>query len=175
MSQTVFLPSIPLCVSLCFEFAAVSERGCNDFLFARRIPGSVGCIGYAAGRSCDVVRRIFWKPLRSLSALEEVSAAVRTSFPQVDVEHGLGPVLRCDVQCLLADSAMSFEQAKLQSPVAARSKLFYYLVQCLAKWKRGLELLRSVSKRQGLSAAGYEVVRTLHQHTLSCQGWRRCM
>ena len=57
------------------------------------------------------------------------------------------------------------EQAKLQSPVAARSaKLFYYLGQCLAKWERGLELLRSVSKRQGLSAAGYEVVRTLHQH-----------
>ena len=51
------------------------------------------------------------------------------------------------------------EQAKLQSPVAARSaKLFYYLGQCLAKWERGLELLRSVSKRQGLSAAGYEVV-----------------
>ena len=49
------------------------------------------------------------------------------------------------------------EQAKLQSPVAARSaKLFYYLGQCLAKWERGLELLRSVSKRQGLSAAGYE-------------------
>ena len=57
------------------------------------------------------------------------------------------------------------EQAKLQSPVAARSaKLFYYLGQCLAKWERGLDLLRSVSKRQGLSAAGYEVVRTLHQH-----------
>ena len=57
------------------------------------------------------------------------------------------------------------EQAKLQSPVAARSaKLFYYLGQCLAKWERGLELLRSASKRQGLSAAGYEVVRTLHQH-----------
>ena len=36
--------------------------------------------------------------------------------------------------------------------------------QCLAKWKRGLELLRSVSKRQGLSAAGYEVVRKLNQH-----------
>ena len=57
------------------------------------------------------------------------------------------------------------EQAKLQSPVAARSaKLFYYLGQCLAKWERELELLGSVSKRQGLSAAGYEVVRTLHQH-----------
>ena len=56
------------------------------------------------------------------------------------------------------------EQAKLQSPVAARSaKLFYYLGQCLAKWERGLELLRSVRKRQGLSAAGYEIVRTLHQ------------
>ena len=36
------------------------------------------------------------------------------------------------------------EQAKLQSPVAARSaKLFYYLGQCLAKWERGHELLRS--------------------------------
>ena len=42
------------------------------------------------------------------------------------------------------------EQAKLQSPVAARSaKLFYYLGQCLAKWERGLELLRSVSKQHG--------------------------
>ena len=54
-------------------------------------------------------------------------------------------------------------RAKLQSPVAA-AKLFYYLGQCLAKWKRGLELLRSVGKRQGLSAAGYKVVCTLHQH-----------
>ncbi len=56
-------------------------------------------------------------------------------------------------------------QVKLAKDVAARSsKLFYYLGQSLAKWERGLELLRSVSKRQGMSAAGYEVVRTLHAH-----------
>ena len=35
------------------------------------------------------------------------------------------------------------EQAKLQSAVAPSAKLFYYLGQCLAKWERGLELLRS--------------------------------
>ena len=51
------------------------------------------------------------------------------------------------------------QQAYLAGPVAARSaKLFYYLGQCLAKWERGLEL--RVSKRQGMSAAGYEVVRS---------------
>ena len=52
-------------------------------------------------------------------------------------------------------------QTKLPSDTAARSsKLFYYLTQSLAKWERGLELLRSCSKRQGMSACGYEVVRT---------------
>ena len=56
-------------------------------------------------------------------------------------------------------------QAKLAKDVAARSaKLFYYLGQSLAKWERGLELLRSVSKRQDMSAAGYEVVRTIHMN-----------
>ena len=53
-------------------------------------------------------------------------------------------------------------QTKLPSDAAARSsKLFYYLTQSLAKWERGLELLRSCSKRQGMSACGYEVVRTI--------------
>ena len=53
-------------------------------------------------------------------------------------------------------------QTKLPSDTAARSsKLFYYLTQSLAKWERGLELLRSCSKRQGTSACGYEVVRTI--------------
>ena len=53
-------------------------------------------------------------------------------------------------------------QTKLPSDTAARSsKLFYYLTQSLAKWERGLELLRSCSKRQGMSACGYEVVRTI--------------
>ena len=37
--------------------------------------------------------------------------------------------------------------------------MFYYLQQCFAKWDRGLELLRSVSKRQGPTAAGYETMR----------------
>ena len=47
-------------------------------------------------------------------------------------------------------------QTKLPSDTAARSsKLFYYLTQSLAKWERGLELLRSCSKRQGMSACGY--------------------
>ena len=53
-------------------------------------------------------------------------------------------------------------QTKLPSDTAARSsKLFYCLTQSLAKWERGLELLRSCSKRQGMSACGYEVVRTI--------------
>ena len=53
-------------------------------------------------------------------------------------------------------------QTKLPSDTAARSSnLFYYLTQSLAKWERGLELLRSCSKRQGISACGNEVVRTI--------------
>ncbi|CAE7690609.1 unnamed protein product, partial [Symbiodinium necroappetens] len=55
------------------------------------------------------------------------------------------------------------DQASLAADVAARSaKLFYYLTQSLAKWERGLELLRSCSKRQAQSATGYEVVRTIN-------------
>ena len=54
------------------------------------------------------------------------------------------------------------KQVDLNAETAARSsKLFYYLTQSLAKWDRGLELLRSCSKRQGQSACGYEVVRTI--------------
>ena len=54
------------------------------------------------------------------------------------------------------------KQVDLNSETAARSfKLFYYLTQSLAKWNRGLELLRSCSKRQGQSACGYEVIRTI--------------
>ena len=45
------------------------------------------------------------------------------------------------------------KQVDLNAETAARSsKLFYYLTQSLAKWDRGLELLRSCSKRQGQSA-----------------------
>ena len=55
------------------------------------------------------------------------------------------------------------DQSSLGADVAARSaKLFYYLTQSLAKWERGLELLRSCSKRQAQSATGYEVVRTIN-------------
>ena len=55
------------------------------------------------------------------------------------------------------------DQASLAADVAARSaKLFYYLTQSLSKWERGLELLRSCSKRQSQSATGYEVVRTIN-------------
>ena len=54
------------------------------------------------------------------------------------------------------------EQVILNPETAARSaKLFYYLKQSLSKWQRGLEIIRSCSKRQGQSACGYEVVRTI--------------
>ena len=54
------------------------------------------------------------------------------------------------------------KQIDLNAEIAARSsKLFYYLTQSLAKWERGIELLRSCSKRQGQSACGYEVIRTI--------------
>ena len=54
------------------------------------------------------------------------------------------------------------EQVILNPETAARSaKLFYYLKQSLSKWERGLEIIRSCSKRQGQSACGYEVVRTI--------------
>ena len=39
--------------------------------------------------------------------------------------------------------------------------MFYYLTQSLAKWERGIELLKSCSKRQAQSACGYEVIRTI--------------
>ena len=53
-------------------------------------------------------------------------------------------------------------QASLNPETAARSsKLFYYLTQSLAKWERGIELLKSCSKRQAQSACGYEVIRTI--------------
>ena len=42
--------------------------------------------------------------------------------------------------------------------------MFYYLQQCFAMWDRGLELLRSVSKRQGSTAAGYETMRFIHSN-----------
>ena len=42
--------------------------------------------------------------------------------------------------------------------------MFYYLQQCFAKWDRGLELLRSVSKRQGSTAAGYETSLRLYNN-----------
>ena len=47
-------------------------------------------------------------------------------------------------------------QDLLPPDTAARSaKLFYLLSQSLAKWERGLELLRSCSKRQSMSATGF--------------------
>ena len=59
--------------------------------------------------------------------------------------------------------ATEINQSTLAPAIAARSaKVFYYLQQCFAKWDRGLELLRSVSKRQGSTAAGYETVRFIH-------------
>ena len=55
-------------------------------------------------------------------------------------------------------------QKDLADDVAARSaKLYYYLTQSLSRWERGQELLRSCSKRQSLSACGYEAVRTITQ------------
>ena len=60
-------------------------------------------------------------------------------------------------------------QKDLSVEVAARSaKLFYDLSQALAKWERGLELLRSCSKRQALSACGYEAMRTITQQYSMC-------
>ena len=57
------------------------------------------------------------------------------------------------------------QQDRLPADTAARSaKLFYLLSQSLAKWERGLELLRSCSKRQNMSATGYEAVRTIHMN-----------
>ena len=59
--------------------------------------------------------------------------------------------------------ATEINQSILAPAIAARSaKVFYYLQQCFAKWDRGLELLRSVSKRQGSTAAGYETMRFIH-------------
>ena len=53
------------------------------------------------------------------------------------------------------------EQVILNPETARSAKLFYYLKQSLSKWERGLEIIRSCSKRQGQSACGYEVVRTI--------------
>ena len=51
---------------------------------------------------------------------------------------------------LCRSSATEINQSTLAPAIAARSaKVFYYLQQCFAKWDRGLELLRSVSKRHG--------------------------
>ena len=59
--------------------------------------------------------------------------------------------------------ATEINQSTLAPAIAARSaKVFYYLQQCFAKWDRELELLRSVSKRQGSTAAGYETMRFIH-------------
>ena len=61
--------------------------------------------------------------------------------------------------CAQRDPASEFAQRH-----AGRSaRLFYLLQQALAKWDRGLEILRSVSTRQGNAAAGYEGVRELYR------------
>ena len=63
-------------------------------------------------------------------------------------------------QCLFVPNEI--QQVTLPSDTAGRSaRLFYLLQQALAKWDRGLEILRSVSTRQGNAAAGYEGVREL--------------
>ena len=65
-------------------------------------------------------------------------------------------------QCLFVPNEI--QQVSLPSDTAGRSaKLFYLLQQALAKWDRGLEILRSVSTRQGNVAAGYEGVRELYR------------
>ena len=65
-------------------------------------------------------------------------------------------------QCLFVPNEI--QQVSLPSDTAGRSaKLFYLLQQALAKWDRGLEILRSVSTRQGNAAAGYEGVRELYR------------
>ena len=56
------------------------------------------------------------------------------------------------------------EQAKLQSGSSSKCEAVLLLGPMLGQVGKRTRLLRSVSKRQGLSAAGYEVVRTLHQH-----------
>ena len=65
-------------------------------------------------------------------------------------------------QCLFVPNEI--KQVTLPSDTAGRSaRLFYLLQQALAKWDRGLEILRSVSTRQGNAAAGYEGVRELYR------------
>ena len=65
-------------------------------------------------------------------------------------------------QCLFVPNEI--QQVSLPSDTAGRSaRLFYLLQQALAKWDRGLEILRSVSTRQGNAAAGYEGVRELYR------------
>ena len=63
-------------------------------------------------------------------------------------------------QCLFVPNEI--QQVSLPSDTAGRSaQLFYLLQQALAKWDRGLEILRSVSTRQGNAAAGYKGVRAV--------------
>ena len=65
-------------------------------------------------------------------------------------------------QCLFVPNEI--QQVSLPNDTAGRSaRLFYLLQQALAKWDRGLEILRSVSTRQGNAAAGYEGVRELYR------------
>ena len=65
-------------------------------------------------------------------------------------------------QCLFVPNEI--QQVSLPSDTAGKSaKLFYPLQQALAKGDPGLEILRSVSTRQGNAAAGYEGVRELYR------------
>ena len=98
-------------------------------------------LGMGKGRMKEVTWHSFMETLSSWLALQE-EAFVR------------------ELLCIPVKSEI--KQVELNAETAARSsKLFYYLTQSLAKWDRGLELLRSCSKRQGQSACGYKVIRTI--------------
>ena len=65
-------------------------------------------------------------------------------------------------ECLFVKTEI--QQVTLPRDTAGRSaRLFYLLQQALGKWDRGMEVLRSVSMRQGNAAAGYESVRELYR------------
>ena len=99
-------------------------------------------LGMGKGRMKEVTWHSFMETLSSWLALQE-EAFVRELLLCIPVKSEI-------------------KQVELNAETAARSsKLFYYLTQSLAKWDRGLELLRSCSKRQGQSACGYKVIRTI--------------
>ncbi|CAE7265621.1 unnamed protein product [Symbiodinium sp. CCMP2592] len=107
--------------------------------------------------------RQFRLPLGTL-VLEAVQRSRNLALLYGDAEFLACPAGRsvCSGTAALHPVKKEIVQADLNPETAARSsKLFYYLTQSLAKWERGSELLRSCSKRQGQSACGYEVIRTI--------------